>query len=986
MRKTVEDEARPGFRVDDYAGAFAGLAAGSAMLWVGQTGPAAAAGAAPASFVGGGLVAALALTFAGSDILDASPGARCSIRWSYAAALLLAGGIAFSAGHAFGAFLVAVGCGVAALPANRRALSVAVGVWCLSIAPVTARWPQALPLDAAALRAIPFGHPGLVAIALTQLIPAKRVRQIGIVALTVAAGYLILASVAHGILVPPFVVLPGLCALAAGSFFEGEIVWPRSLRTVLARRIAFAAFAALWVWASSAALMITHEALANAADISSDTLSRADLQISTVTRSVNALGTVAEDGKPRRAFEVLRHMRIPVLWVACVRADGGVCKRWPEAVAIHASGEAQAAVSATARRALRAHGAAVSAFFVPSAGAGAAFAGAQPLAGRPNEAMVAVYDIDRVMQMIAALNVTPSIAVRLQDGHPETVDAYAPQPPSSRLDLVTTRRIDLPGADRPWRLIAASSGVALLRWIEVRLALVVLLMLLATAIIVVMSARFADGVARPIREIRERAMRLAHGESFDAVPANTTELSALVDTLVGVGDVIRGRDHALTLAHELTLGTFGLRQPERARAMAEAAVDAYFGVTGCARIAHAGAEAITGGAALAWPRPKGATTVIRYPLRAARSALEVRLSATISDDDLTSLALLADTADLAIGASALLRTLGEERGLLDQIYASVPVGIVLVDRAGGAAMANDAARSLLEIQPQATLERRLTEMLGVEELHDGRILVGERQRPVEVQVRPTIDGVRSLVVLRDLTEQEALEGLKSEFIAAVSHDLRTPLAAIKGFAVLLQERDDLHGEVREILLMIDRAANRLTRMIDDLMQSALLESGRLMLAVEPIPLQAAVRNLNLLEAESPLHQLVIEAPGGLAVIADRDRLEQALVNLVSNAYKYAPSGRVLVRARAMGDSVEIAVSDDGPGIPQEEQGRIFEKFYQAPISGKRRRGVGLGLYISRELIERMGGSLSVRSVPGFGATFVISLRAAKCAARAEHSA
>ncbi|TAM59177.1 hypothetical protein EPN52_08795 [bacterium] len=462
-------------------------------------------------------------------------------------------------------------------------------------------------------------------------------------------------------------------------------------------------------------------------------------------------------------------------------------------------------------------------------------------------------------------------------------------------------------------------------------------------------------------------------------------LRELVTALTAVSATIRSRDRALTLAHELTLGTFGMRETAVVQRLAEQAVDSYFGLAGCAHISAASPAAALEGAALEWPRVEGAATVIRYPLRAASATLEVRLP-MLSDDDLTSLALLADTADLSIGASALLCSLGEERRLLEQIFADVPIGIVLSDEHGNIVVANEAAGALAGEVAGALTGAGLTEALGLEGLHEGRALVGRARHPVEVHVRPVGEGKRSLTLLRDLTEQEAVEALKSEFIAAVSHDLRTPLTAVKGFAVLLQERTDLDPAVREILRLIDRAANRLTRMIDDLMQSALLESGRLALLVEPIPLGAAVRGLGLLESESPTHHLVLEVPPTLGVLADRDRLEQVLVNLVTNAYKYTPGGRVLVRARAAGERVEIAVSDDGPGIAPAEQVHIFEKFYQANATSKKRRGVGLGLYISRELIERMGGTLTVRSVPGFGATFAISLRRAELGIRAERSA
>ncbi|HVA36289.1 MAG TPA: HAMP domain-containing sensor histidine kinase [Candidatus Dormibacteraeota bacterium] len=984
MRSSV----RPGYQVDDFAGAYLGFAAGSALLWIGSDVLRKQAGAVPgwALPLAGAALAVAALAFAGADVLDAPAPLRWALRLTYAATLAAGGAIVFPTLHGLGSLLVAFAAGVAGRAASRRALSAALGLWCAA----TAAWsflPHAFPpWVGAPFAGLPGGAVIFGAIGVLAAVAPARLRRPAVLAL--GAQIIILSGIhaAQGMYVAPFVGWPAAAGLAAGAFADGPVAWPRSLRAVLGRRIAFVAFAALWVCASAAALALGHQAQAQAVQLTRQAVKRAGFELDLVGRTMEGLAVISPTGDPLRIAEILEEGDVPILWAARISADGAIVDAWPASTFAAAPAALRSSVLATARKAVATHGLTTSPFFASPRQT--LVATAEPLSYPRTGAVVAVYDVRAFLTTIATIDGTPPVTVSLTDGS-LSAGTVAPKPGSafSTLDIVTARAFPVPGSERPWRIAAAYSTATLLGATERRAAAILAALLVAAVAILWVSSKFAEAIARPIRDVRERAGRIADGEPFEPIAANNEELAELVSTLDRVSRTIRSRDHALTLAHDLTLGTFGLHETEVVRAMAERAVSSYFGISECARISE-GAPAEAGEeAAVTRPAADGAATMIRCPLRAARSTLEVRLPHVISDDDLSSLSLLADTADLAIGSSALLRWLGQERSLVDSIYASVPVGIVLADQYGHIVLANDAAARLLEGSPGEIVGRRLAECLGTEGLHDGRIRVGAERRPVEVLVHPDADGARSLVVLRDLTEQEALEGLKAEFTAAVSHDLRTPLTAVKGFAVLLQERTDLDPEAREILMLIDRAANRLTRMIDDLMQTALLESGRVALVVEPIALGSAVRGLMLFEGESQSHQLVVEVPPQLAVLADRDRLEQVLVNLVGNAYKYAPRGRILVRARAVGeDRVEIAVSDDGPGIAPDEQERIFEKFYQAAGQGKRRRGVGLGLYISRELIERMGGTLTVRSVPGFGATFAVALRAAELGSRAERSA
>ncbi|TAM77223.1 hypothetical protein EPN44_03560 [bacterium] len=981
---------RPAFRIDDYTGAFVGFAAGSVMLWIGPESLPAPVSLARIPFMAvGALVAMLALTFLATDLLDIPAPWRNLIRLVYALALAVSGLAIFPAIPGCGSLLIALAFGVAALYWSSRAFAIALGVWCIALGlGAMLAHPFLSPSAVAGLGRIGILirilAPFLVALGLLGTVARGALR--GPTTLAVVSTVAVLASLGpvHGYLVKSSIVWPMLAGVAAATAIGRPLHWPQSLRAVVGRRIAFAAFAVLWLWASSAAVATATHARDGASAAVQSTAARVSFALELTLRTLRPPAEAPSTLSARTIYERMSIHDPALLWVARAGADGTLITAWPRSAAAAAPAATTLALGTAARNAVAQGSPLTSSFLRSGMRSGLAVAAIVPAGGRRGDALVAVYDLDAVLPRVTGF-ASRNVRVAIGDGA-TTITPFDNQP-ATPADVTSALPLAMPGGAHPWLVIATYSGKAVVREMERRAILVLIALLLATLAIIWASARFAEAVALPIRQIRERAGRLARGEAFEPLSTDNDELTELVSTLAAVSNAIRSRDHALTLAHDLTLGTFGLRETALVREMAEQAVSSYFGIAACARITDVRPAEAADGATSEWPREDAATMVLRYALRAASSTLEVRLPNALSDDDLASLSLLADTADLAIGASALLRSLNEERALLDHVYASVPVGIVLTDQLGYVARANEAASKILGESPASVAGSSLAGRLGAEELHDGRLLVGQPQRPVDVRVRPAIDGSRSLVVLRDLTEQEAVEALKSEFIAAVSHDLRTPLTAIKGFAVLLQERTDLEDEVREMLLLIDRAANRLTRMIDDLMQSALLESGRLALMVEPIPLGAAVRGLSLLEAESPSHQLVVEVPAALGVLADRDRLEQVLVNLVTNAYKYAPSGgRVLVRARAVDERVEIAVSDDGPGITREEQVRIFEKFYQASSKSGKRRGVGLGLYISRELIERMGGSLSVRSVPGFGATFAVSLRGAELGTRVERSA
>jgi signal transduction histidine kinase len=238
--------------------------------------------------------------------------------------------------------------------------------------------------------------------------------------------------------------------------------------------------------------------------------------------------------------------------------------------------------------------------------------------------------------------------------------------------------------------------------------------------------------------------------------------------------------------------------------------------------------------------------------------------------------------------------------------------------------------------------------------------------------------------LRDRqAEAERLNRLKSEFMASISHELRTPLHTVIGFAELLAEETEaqLSDRQRRFLTHIRKDSEHLLGLINDVLDLSRIEAGGLTLHTESLGLHAVadevVESIRPY-AESRSVSVHLAAPMDFDVLADRLRLRQILTNLLSNGAKFTPSGgSVTVHARRDADMVEVAVVDTGVGIPREESGRIFEKFYQVgytPVGV--REGTGLGLAICRQLVEMQSGRIWVESEPGQGSRFIFTLPAA----------
>lgn len=247
--------------------------------------------------------------------------------------------------------------------------------------------------------------------------------------------------------------------------------------------------------------------------------------------------------------------------------------------------------------------------------------------------------------------------------------------------------------------------------------------------------------------------------------------------------------------------------------------------------------------------------------------------------------------------------------------------------------------------------------------------------------RAAISGGRSILTIQDVTEQRSMVRMKDEFVSTVSHELRTPLTAIRGALAILERdtKDQLHPRGTQMLAMANKNAQRLTHLINDILDIEKLGSGMLAMRSDPLDAADVLRDAveqNQSFASAHNVELKLElSPGGLPVAGDAARLHQAVANLLSNACKYSPAGgKVIVRGHQQDDWVLLSVEDCGPGIPADFRPHIFGRFAQAgPQHQQGRAGSGLGLAITKAIVEQQRGEIGFDSRVGEGSCFWIRL-------------
>ncbi|HSY21987.1 MAG TPA: ATP-binding protein [Polyangiaceae bacterium] len=389
------------------------------------------------------------------------------------------------------------------------------------------------------------------------------------------------------------------------------------------------------------------------------------------------------------------------------------------------------------------------------------------------------------------------------------------------------------------------------------------------------------------------------------------------------------------------------------------------------------------------------TDVARELARAARRMNDGDLSVRTHLPGGDEFAELGHSLDrLASGLGTTLRELRTERDLQKNILEAMHEGVVVVDRDGRIALVNSALRSLLllgadavgklliETVRHAQLSTMLDRALGASLEKPVEIeLPGLKPRRVLVQVSPLSardEGL--LLVFIDVTELRRLESLRRDFVANASHELRTPIAAVRSATETLRSGalDDGPAAMR-FLDIIERNAQRLQSLVEDMLELSKLESNEFKLKRERVELQRVVPIVLALfreRADKKGVRLSAELPSALPPVdGDPRALEHVLSNLVDNAVKYCPAGsRILVGASADEDRVRLVVADTGPGIAPEHLPRVFERFYRIDAGRSRELGgTGLGLSIVKHMVEAMRGKVSVESSVGQGSTFQVAL-------------
>jgi signal transduction histidine kinase/DNA-binding response OmpR family regulator len=409
----------------------------------------------------------------------------------------------------------------------------------------------------------------------------------------------------------------------------------------------------------------------------------------------------------------------------------------------------------------------------------------------------------------------------------------------------------------------------------------------------------------------------------------------------------------------------------------------------------------------------GWTVTASVPANTAFAAVERLRTAVLGVVALLSLGLLGGL--VLLGKNLRARTRAEEQAqrevrINEAVLEATTDGIALVDANGCIVAANGTFERFLGdmVGRPLTLERdqpglgalaeeiaeRTTDpqayLSGVGRIAEDPTYVGldefqiaETGRAFLRYTAPVLDvhgeELGRLAVLREVTAEREAERLKSDLLATVSHELRTPLTGVLGFAELAR-RPDLDPATRDrYLATIHGEAKRLTALINDFLDLQRIEAGAFTLALEPLDLRTVLQaGTHLFETRSEAHTLeldVHEEP--LLVAGDRERLAQVLENLLSNALKFSPAGgTVRLAAESLPGFVRVSVHDDGLGIPADQQGRLFTKFFRVDTSDTRRiGGTGLGLALCREIVEAHAGEIGFESVEGAGSTFWFTLPA-----------
>ena len=384
---------------------------------------------------------------------------------------------------------------------------------------------------------------------------------------------------------------------------------------------------------------------------------------------------------------------------------------------------------------------------------------------------------------------------------------------------------------------------------------------------------------------------------------------------------------------------------------------------------------------------------------------------------------LALRAAIAVENAMLYGAAESERARFASIVASVSFGVYQLDERGRIVYVNPAAPALLEMEQASLIGRdphdavphrlidgspcaahscALKRAMSSNVAHTGIVSLairGHASREFEVTSSPVVvQGVPrgAVVVFQDITERLRQGRMKDDFLAFASHELRTPLTTLTGFAKWLEKRtktagNRLDAESSEAIQTISNEADRMANIVDLFLDLTRIESNRLSLDLEPVDFREIVlEEVRATRARHPGIRIDLTAPETpLSGISDVNRLRQVLTNLLENGVKYgagqaAPDVRV--RAAQADGRVRVSIWNGGPGIAPEDQPHIFERFYRGREGEGRPNGIGIGLFIARQIVERLGGTLTFESSRARGTEFFLTLRLGEGVTEPPHAA
>lgn len=330
-----------------------------------------------------------------------------------------------------------------------------------------------------------------------------------------------------------------------------------------------------------------------------------------------------------------------------------------------------------------------------------------------------------------------------------------------------------------------------------------------------------------------------------------------------------------------------------------------------------------------------------------------------------------------------------EKSKLNTIFNYMQEGVIAVNKNNQLIHANPAAMKILSLSKieGEKINLESINILGID-YGDYSTLIGEGEIEIsnnfyKLKYAPfrrdkSIQGL--IVVFQDMTKEHALEIMRKEFVANVSHELKTPITTVKSYSETILDSDMSAEDIRNFVSTINRESNRMSRLVSDLLQLSNIDYGTSNFSYEYIDiydlLSQTLESLDIMIKEKK-HTIVLDIPMDIKEIyADVHALEQVFINIISNAIKYTnDSGKIQITCKNLKDAVEISVKDNGIGIPKADLSRIFERFYRVEKGRSRAMGgTGLGLSISKELVETMGGKIVMNSDYGIGTEVIITFK------------